>query len=159
MRELRSLLKKITMMRSKIKMEAGKSSGYPLSLMKTTNTHSQFPRLTSYLLSDLECLITATMSILSTIIMEGWPSKNLKCSKIHRLTSIIYLPCTPQNTLEESRAAQFMVKKGLKWCKSLNSTIMRVKRVWVRWRATESNSVQKARKRRLSICSLKTKNL
>ncbi len=71
MRELRSLLKKITMMRSKIKMEAGKSRGYPLSLMKTTNTHSQFPRLTSYLLSDLECLITATMSILSTIIMEG----------------------------------------------------------------------------------------
>jgi hypothetical protein len=76
---------------------------------------------------------------------------------------ITCLQCTLRNTQEENRAVKFMVKAGSKWCKSSNLIRMRAKGAWVRWRATESNSVQKARKRRLSTCSLlsslKTKNL
>ena len=159
MKEPRSLLKKITMMRNRIIMEAERSSGFRLSSMKTINIHNQFPHLISYPLSGLGCLTIVTMLISSITIMEGWLSKNLKCSKILRLTLIICLPCTLRNTQEESRAVNCMVKAGLKWCKSSNSIRMRAKEAWVRWRVTESNSVPKGCKRRLSTCSLKIKNL
>jgi hypothetical protein len=71
MKEPRSLLKKITMMRNRIIMEAERSSGFRLSSMKMINTHNQFQHLISYPQSGLGCLTIATMSISSIIIMEG----------------------------------------------------------------------------------------
>ena len=67
----RSLLKKITMMRSRTIMEVERSSGFRLSLMKMINTHSLFQHLINYLLLGLGCLTIATMSISSITIMEG----------------------------------------------------------------------------------------
>jgi hypothetical protein len=71
MKEPQSLLKKITMMRSRIIMEAERSSGFRLSSMKMISTHNQFPHLISYPLSGLGCLTIVTMLISSIIIMEG----------------------------------------------------------------------------------------
>lgn len=71
MKEPRSLLKKITMMRNRIIMEAERSSGFRLSSMKMINTHSLFQHLISYPLSGLGCLTIVTMSISSITIMEG----------------------------------------------------------------------------------------